>query len=288
LSRGSKGLLRLAFLGLIVGLALVIAFGQLATRPTPSVVPKLAGNEQELQLKAKDGVQVAASVFPVTNQNAPVILLLHGNGASRGQFQNHVAWLNAAGFNAMAIDLRGHGESKGGKKSFGLFESRDAEAAVRWIRTNHPNSKIGVIGVSLGGASSLLGDYGPLTVDAMILQAVYPDIDRAIYNRISSRIGSALATIGAPTLTLQSPILYGVSSERISPIKAAVKYKEPVLVIGGANDVYTPPSETQQLHKAFPGKTFIWIAPGLGHDQMSDANDAAYQEHVLGFFRKHL
>jgi uncharacterized protein len=288
LSRFRKRLLLIGLFGLITAVAIIIAFGQLATRPTPSAVPKLADNEQEFQLQAKDDVRVAASFFPVPKQNAPVILLLHGNGASRGQFQNHVAWLNAAGFSAMAIDLRGHGESTGGKKSFGLFEARDAEAAVRWIRANHPDSKIGVIGVSLGGASSLLGDKGPLAVDAMILQAVYPDIDRAIYNRIASRIGGGLATMGAPTLTLQSPILYGVSSTQISPVNAAAQYKGPVLVIGGANDVYTPPAETEELHKAFSGEASIWIAPGLGHEQMSDANDAEYQKRVLGFFRKHL
>jgi uncharacterized protein len=283
-----KRLLILVLLGLFAGLSLIIAFGQLATQPTPSIVPKLADNEVELALKSTDEVVIAASFFPTTAKDAPIILMLHGNGASRAQFRNHAAWLNNAGYAAMAIDLRGHGESLGGKKSFGLFEANDARVALGWIKANYPRSKVAVIGVSLGGASALLGDKGPLAADALVLQAVYPDIDRAIYNRIASRIGSPLATAGAPTLTLQSRFLYGVPSEQISPIKAAKKYKGPVLVIGGANDVYTPPNETHELQKAFPGETSLWIAPGLGHDQMSDTNDAAYQEQVLSFFRKHL
>jgi uncharacterized protein len=255
----------LAVSGAVLALALIIAFGQLATRPTPSDVPKIAANEERVVMKTADGVGIAGSFFPVSDGAAPVILLLHGNGASRAQFKEHVVWLNAAGYSALAIDLRGHGESGGDQKSFGLFESRDADAALNWIRSERPYSGIGVIGVSLGGAAYMLRkDKVSITADALILQAVYPDIDRAIYNRIASRIGGPLATIGAPTLTLQSRILFGVPSGQISPITAAAGHSGPVLVIGGANDVYTPPDETKALRDAFPGESALWIAPGWG------------------------
>ncbi len=61
----------------------ILGVGQLATRATPSDVGKLASNEQEIPLTAGDDVRIATSFFPVAKKDAPVILMLHGNGASR-------------------------------------------------------------------------------------------------------------------------------------------------------------------------------------------------------------
>ncbi len=283
-----KQLLKLLLAVVFAGILIVLGVGQMATRATPSEVGKLAPNEQEIPLTASDRVRISASFFPANTPDAPIILLLHGNGASRSQFKSHIGWLNKAGFGAMSIDFRGHGESQAESKSFGLFEARDANAAMLWIRKNHPRSKIGAIGVSLGGAASLLGSQGPLPVDAMILQAVYPDIDRAIRNRMAAKAGNITAAILTPLLTYQSPILYGVWPASISPIKAAQKFKGAVLIIGGGNDVYTPASESTQLSKSFPGQGALWIVDGLSHDQISGLDNPQYQKRILNFFDKAL
>lgn len=44
--------------------------------------------------------------------------------------------------------------------------------------SNAPGEKIGAIGQSLGGAAALLCPR-PLQVDALVIEAVYPDIDGA-------------------------------------------------------------------------------------------------------------
>lgn len=268
---------------LIIAVA-VVGFSHLATRPTPSIVDPLAENEQEIALQTADNIRISASFFPASTADAPVILMLHGNGASRSQFRSHIPWLNDAGYAAMAIDFRGHGESQAQPKSFGVFEARDAQAAVRWIRDNKPGAKIGVIGVSLGGAAALLPGGGPLSVDAMILKAVYPDIDRAIRNRIAVHGGPLVASGLTPLLTYQSPIRYDAWPEEISPVNAASRYTGSVLVIGGAEDIYTPVAESEELSEAFAGKHWLWTVSGLGHDQLSDLDDEIYRQRVLTFF----
>lgn len=274
--------------GLIAAVGIVAFFSHMATRPTPANVGQLAPNEQAVSLTAQDNIRISASFFPADIDKAPVILMLHGNGASRRQFQSHVAWLNEAGYAAMAIDFRGHGESQAQAKSFGLFEARDAEAAMLWIKKNHPDSKIGVIGVSLGGAAALLGADGPLPVDAMILKAVYPDIDRAIRNRITVHGGSLLSAIITPMLTYQSPWRYDVWPEAVSPVNGAANYHGAVLVIGGAQDDYTPIVESEELSEAFPGKHWLWIVDNFSHPQLSDLDDAIYRKRVLEFFAENM
>jgi uncharacterized protein len=251
-------------------------------------VPRLAANEQRFFLTASDGIKTAASYFPADKAGAPGVLLFHGVGASRSQFEDHVKWLNRAGYAVLTIDFRGHGESDQEQRSFGLFEARDARAAYERLKAKQDGAPIGAIGVSLGGAAVLMGDKGPLPVDALILQAVYPDIRRAISNRIAYYAPSLIAALGEPILSYQSILRYGVWPDRLSPIAAAKHYHGPVLVIGGTDDRYTPPDETRALAAAFPHPPQMWFAEGLSHGQVSSLDSAGYQQRVLAFLDQHL
>lgn len=141
------------------------------------------------------------------------MLLLHGNGASREQVAGTADWLASHGYAAMAIDFRGHGQSAQVTRSFGLFESRDAAAALAWLRHAQHGAKIAALGISLGGAAALLGDAGPLPADALILEAVYPDIRRAIRNRLTASLGTAPAWLIEPALSLQALPRYGAGAD---------------------------------------------------------------------------
>ena len=58
---------------------------------------------------AGDGVQLTADISG-PNEGPPV-LLLHGGGQTRHAWSNTAATLAAAGWRAIALDLRGHGDS---------------------------------------------------------------------------------------------------------------------------------------------------------------------------------
>jgi uncharacterized protein len=279
---------RTLLLALLSGFALSYLFGTLACRPMHAEVPRLAANEIRFALTASDGIKTAASYFPAFKAGAPGVLLFHGVGASRSQFEDHVKWLNRVGYAVLTIDFRGHGESDQEQRSFGLFEARDARAAFDWLKAKQGGAPIGAIGVSLGGAAALMGEKGPLPVDALILQAVYPDIRRAISNRIAFYTPSLIAALGEPILSYQSILRYGVWPDRLSPIAAAKHYDGPALVIGGTADRYTPAAETRALAAAFPRAPELWFAQGLGHGQVSSLDSAEYQHHVLTFLDQHL
>jgi uncharacterized protein len=274
--------------GLILTLALFYYVGNQFTQPLDHKVPALAINEERLDIKATDGVRVAASYFPVLQKDAPGILLLHGNQASREMYGSHIAWLNAAGYAVLAIDFRGHGQSQGETRSFGFHEARDAHAAFAWLKHKQDGARVGVIGASLGGAAALTGEDGPLPADGLIVKAVYPTIRDAIYNRISTRAGGALATILEPMLSYQSYFRFGASPAKVSPMMGARKFAGQVLIIGGGQDHYTPPNETNALSKAFIGSHEIWIVDGLGHDETTGLDNAEYRNRVLAFFDRAL
>ncbi len=89
---------------------------------------------------------------------------------------------------SLLFDFQAHGESTGERITFGYLESKDAQAAVNFLHTNLPEEKLGLIGVSMGGAATLLATP-PLEVNAMVLEMVYPTIEQAITARLTIRLG---------------------------------------------------------------------------------------------------
>ncbi|MDH7973943.1 alpha/beta fold hydrolase [Sphingomonas sp. AR_OL41] len=277
----------LALLLLAIGaLAALWAVGSFLMRPSPSHVAAAVAPAQDFQLRASDGLMIAATYWPGKRPDAPAILLLHGNGASRAAVASTAEWLSRQGYAALTIDFRGHGESARASHSFGLFEARDAAAAFAWLKRKQQGGAIVVLGISLGGASALLGERGPLPAQGFILQAVYPDIRHAIRNRLVATGGLAVFGWLEPLLSYQAQPRFGVSPTALAPIEQVAHLKAPVLVIGGTDDRYTPPAETRALYDAVRGPKRLWWATGADHAAVSHDESPAYRAALLTFLRQ--
>ena len=248
---------------------------------TPAVPPST-----DFRLPSSRGILLGATYRPGAQADGPAILLLHGVGASRETTAANAAWLASLGYATLTIDFRGHGESTLAPRSFGLDEAEDARAAFDWLKQRQHGARVAVIGISLGGAASLLGRGGPLPADALILQAVYPDIRRAIRNRIASRLTQLPARLLEPLLSYQSLPRMGVWPAVLAPINALPRYRGPLLVIGGVQDRATPPEETRALFAAAGSPKSLWLVPTGDHPAISDLRDHAYRLRVASFLRR--
>jgi fermentation-respiration switch protein FrsA (DUF1100 family) len=203
--------------------------------------------------------------------------------ASRLATAPNAEWLSRQGYTTLSIDFRGHGGSDLRDRSYGIDEPMDAEAAFRWLRRRQGGGRIAIVGISLGGAAALLGRNGPLPADALVLQAVYPDLRQAIRNRIASRLGPIPAFLLEPLLSVQSRLRFGVPASQVAPIAALPHYRGPILIVGGLDDRSTPPDESRALYAAARVPKALWLIPGRDHEQISDLRDAAYRQRLLGF-----
>lgn len=276
------GTLVLAVLGLA---ASWIAGSSMAAGHHSSVTPAAAPGK-DIRLETQDGVTIAATFTPGRGDRSPAVLLLHGVGASRQATAENAAWLASLGYATLTIDFRGHGQSDLTPRTFGLNEALDAQAAFDWLKRRQDGAPVAVIGISLGGAASLLGKEGGLRADALILQAVYPDIRHAIRNRIASRTTTGIGYLLEPLLSFQAPLRFGVWPSRLSPLSALSRYRGPVLVIGGEEDRSTPADESRAMFAAAKGPKELWLVPTGGHAEICDLTDAAYREHVRTFLAK--
>ena len=192
-----------------------------------------------------------------------VVILMHGVHANRLSLVARAEFLSRAGYSVLLFDFQAHGESLGKQITFGHLESRDATAAVNFVRQKFPAEKIGVIGVSLGAVSALLADP-PLAVNALVLESSYPTIQQAVENRLIIRFGG-LGKWAAPLLTWQLKLRLGIGLDDLSPIKQAGKITTPKFFLAGTADRNTTLPESQALFAAAAAPKQLWLLDGAAH-----------------------
>jgi pimeloyl-ACP methyl ester carboxylesterase len=129
------------------------------------------------------GVYLAADTFG--DPDAPAVLLLHGGGQTRHAWHATATNLADAGWRAITVDLRGHGESADPRPP--AYALEDFTADVRALTSSIAGDPI-VIGASLGGIAALLALTESPTAPAAGLVLV--DVAHRFQSRGGGRIVS--------------------------------------------------------------------------------------------------
>jgi alpha-beta hydrolase superfamily lysophospholipase len=210
------------------------------------------------------------------------LLLLPGVRANRLSMVRRAEFLREAGYSTLLIDFQATGESDGEVITFGWRERFDVLAAVQYLKTRMPGQPVGIIGVSLGGAAATLA-ASSLHVNAAVLEAVYPSIDRALVNRLETRIGP-LGSVVAPFLLFQLQPRLGITAADLTPVDHIAQFGCPLLVVGGSADRYTTVDDTQRLFAAAREPKDLWMIPGAAHVDLLEFAGDAYRHRILAFF----
>lgn len=196
-------------------------------------------------------------------------------------------FLHNAGFTVLAPDFQAHGESPGEHVTFGARESLDAAAAMAYLRDAVPGERVGVIGVSMGGAATLLGP-GPLSANAFVLESVYPTIREAVSDRLATWFGP-FSGIGRWFTSAVIGVVgseIGVSESELQPIDRIGRIGAPLLLLSGTDDHYTPLAEAESLYAHAPPKKSFWAVVGAGHEDLHDYGRAEYERRVGDFLAR--
>ncbi len=238
-----------------------------------------------ITFQSESGETISGS-FILRNINDPILIIMHGLRSNRNSMISRAEKFSKLGFGVLIFDFQSHGESTGDHITFGFKESLDAKAAVKYIRSNYPNNKIGVIGQSLGGASALVG-LEPIKADAYLLESVYTTFDKALGNRVKMRLGNLIGQFTWP-LTIQMKYRLGISPDDLRPIDSIKKLTSPVLIIGGTHDVHTTKEETLQLYQTANEPKEIEFFEGAIHEDYEKYDSKKYYKIVVSFFNKYL
>jgi pimeloyl-ACP methyl ester carboxylesterase len=132
---------------------------------------------------AAPGVRLAADTFG--DPDAPPVLMLHGGGQTRHAWHSTATRLADAGWRAITVDLRGHGDSTHPRPP--AYAVDDFAADVRALVAAIADPPV-VVGASLGGMASLLALTEPPAAPAAGLVLV--DVAHRFVARGGGRIVS--------------------------------------------------------------------------------------------------
>ncbi len=257
--------------------------GSFLSHPVNHPVGALPSHLQgrDVEFESGSGSKLRGWLIP-GRKGAGVIALMHGFRGDRRQMLGRASFLNRAGYSVLLFDFQAHGESPGERITIGYLESRDARAAVDFMKNNCPGEKSGLIGLSMGGAAATLATPA-LEVDAMALEMVYPDIDRATANRMERYMGSWARGL-VPLLIMQLPWRVGINEDALRPIDRVGAIKAPKLFIAGAKDRHTKLDESRDLFAAASEPKELWVVEEVGHGDVHQVVKEEYERRILDFF----
>jgi uncharacterized protein len=221
--------------------------------------------------------------FLRSGNNHICALLMHGIRSNRTSMIGRSKFLAGIGISSLLIDLQAHGETPGDMITFGFRESVDAANGVYYLRNNQSCRKIVAIGESLGGASALLGN-GPIKVDALVLESVYPTIEEAVEDRLDIRFGM-IGKYLAPLLYWQIPLRADVPLSDLRPIDALKKVRVPIYIMGGSKDLHTKAKETERMFKFAKAPKYFWLVKGATHQDLFIYNPKDYKARLISFIK---
>ena len=218
--------------------------------------PAFAGT-QRVTIRTDDGVSLAATWYEPGTRQAPAVILVHMLHRTRHDWDSVASRLSSEGIGALAIDLRGHGESTGGEAGEASDYSalvKDVTAARRYLaaRADVQQSHVGIAGASIGANLAVLAAAADASVASLALLS--PSLD---YRGL--RVEAAMKKYGA----------------------------RPALLIASDEDAYAVRS-AKDLQKAGGGTRELLVLSHAGHGTIMLSRDADLARTLVDWFRRTL
>ena len=198
------------------------------------------------------------------------------------------------GYTVVLFDFRSFAE-RPTAQSIGFFEQRDSRAILKEARSRYPDSKLGVVGASMGGAMALTTSFGEegrkYGVGAVASDCAFSDLDGVVAHFLRQRLGfpSRIAELTMKVCRAFNKSWYGWSLEDVSPLEAVCDPdgpKPPLLLIHSADDGLVPLSHARKLFdQAQSDKKELWVVPSIEHlGAYFSANKYEYTRRLVAFF----
>jgi dipeptidyl aminopeptidase/acylaminoacyl peptidase len=240
----------------------------------------------EVSFPSRDGLMLRGWWLEGGDDN-PIIVVVHGSGDNRAHPAERMLGiakdLVSYGYNVLMFDMRGHGESEGKHVSAGYYERNDVLGAIDYIKQSGTESKIGVLGFSMGAATSLMAAAESEEIDAVVADCAYADIVSIIESEFANR--SNLPKFFMPIILFMTRNIYDIDFTAIKPEEAVKEISVPVFIIHGEQDDMIPVQHAYRLKEATQNPdSKLWIVPEAQHANSYLTRPTEYKEQVISFF----
>lgn len=249
--------------------------------------PQLGLPCEEIRLITSDGVPIAAWLIRHPRGEG-VLLLLHGYQSCKSETLDLAKALHArAPYHLVLLDFRAHGDSGGGRVTFGREEIREVQAALDFL-AGQPELRelpVGCHGVSMGAVIAVQAAARMSRIRAVVADSPYADLGKVV-----ARV--QWLTYHIPRMPVGQMILWaaqlrlGGRGGLPGPLEDAAKMApRGLLVIHGERDVTIPVQEAVRLFEAAGTPKQLWVVPGAEHAACFYGREEEYVNRISGFFR---
>lgn len=217
---------------------------------------------EELRFPTAGGASLYGWWMP-GEPGAPAVLLVHGWGRNAGRTLGLARRLHAAGYSLLAFDLRCHGRSEGRAPATMVKFSEDIRAAVdEAIRRGAQPGRIGVLGLSVGGAAAIHAAARDPRVGAVVTVGAFAHPGDAMAHEMRSR--------GLPGVLIRPTLRWvehrvGFRLDEAAPERQLSSVRCPVLVVHGTADNTVPLAHGRRLARAGGERVRFLELNGRGH-----------------------
>ncbi|MDB5339836.1 MAG: alpha/beta hydrolase [Planctomycetaceae bacterium] len=237
-----------------------------------------------ISFSARDGLPLRGVFLPRPNAIGTIIVC-HGVGANHADIQPLFLNLYHAGFQILAFDFRGHGNSAGHTITYGLQERRDVLGAYDYCvqRSDVDRTRLFALGASMGGAALLQALPEMPQVRAAVVDSAFASLDQMAGHQLRF----FPPVVRAPLVQLVRWFAWietGADLQRLSPADRLREISIPLLIIHGSDDTVVPVEHAHLLQKAATGPVQLRIEPGAPHIGSVVFDPTGYVQRVKAHF----
>ena len=198
------------------------------------------------------------------SQSAPTLILAHGLYRNLGRMLRYIENLHPLGYNLLTFDSRHHGSSDQDEHASLYKFGQDITHAVKFLGTMDVDlDRIGVLGLSLGGAGSIYAASLEPRIKAVVTVGAPAHPVDVMSRRFKDYYLPGFIVWYA---LRQIEKAIGVSYDTFAPETNIAKAAAQFLVIHGEEDQVVLASQGEKLLKASrEGQCELWLIPEFGH-----------------------
>jgi dipeptidyl aminopeptidase/acylaminoacyl peptidase len=236
---------------------------------------------REISFKTADGLTLRGWYLP--GHNGATVVLVHGYARDRTELLPEARMLVDLGYSVILFDTRAQGASDGAHIGMGYLETLDVRAAVDFALERSPQTRIGVMGYSIGAVAALQATADDTRIRAVIAVSPFASMRDAVHHRLKGI--QPLASL----LVWWGERMTGLDMEVLRPVDVVARIApRPILIMQGEEDQLVPADSGQRLFAAALEPKELWSVPGVAHVDFRQAVPEAYQHKVIGFFERFL
>jgi len=242
----------------------------------------------DFSITAFDNIRLKGKYFAKTENPTCVIIAAHGWTGTWAGMLKYVPALADCSCDLVFYDHRGHGDSDKAFPTGSINESKDLIAITEWVQKNKgfTDHQVGWLGASWGGATALKAGATKKNIGFIIVDAAFQDWHSAIFERAIRDYGIGMLFMSVGVMQVIN-WRTGIDYQKASPLLAAAKIEEPVLLIHSKMDASTDSQQSVNISKNLNTQSvFHHLTWGGDHTQDVLLHKDKFRKVVNEFLRK--